>query len=118
MIPEAAPPRSLRDMELEVEAEGREWMRRRLEEKLQTEASRHGGVPPPRGRKVHHWRQEPMHLRSTFGVVALNVWHGKDPADGRWGCPIRQRWGLRAHRPLRPALEDKLALLRHGHRVV
>ena len=39
--------RSLRDMELEVEAEGREWMRRRLEEKLQAEANRHGGVFPP-----------------------------------------------------------------------
>ena len=39
--------RSLREMELEVEAEGREWMRRRLEEKLQAEANRHSGVFPP-----------------------------------------------------------------------
>jgi hypothetical protein len=39
--------RSLREMELEVEAEGREWMRRRLEEKLQAEVNRHGGVFPP-----------------------------------------------------------------------
>jgi hypothetical protein len=31
-----------------VEVEGREWMRRRLEEKLQAEANRHGGVFPPR----------------------------------------------------------------------
>ena len=38
---------SLRDMELAVEAEGREWMRRRLEEKMQAEANRHGGVFPP-----------------------------------------------------------------------
>jgi hypothetical protein len=38
--------RSLRELELEVEAEGREWMRRRLEEKLQTEVNRHGGVFP------------------------------------------------------------------------
>ncbi len=41
-------PRSLREMELEVEAEGREWMRRRLEEKLQAEATRQGGVFPPK----------------------------------------------------------------------
>jgi hypothetical protein len=34
-------------MELEVEAEGREWMRQRLEEKLQAEVNRHGGVFPP-----------------------------------------------------------------------
>jgi hypothetical protein len=47
MSSEADVPRSLRDLELEVEAEGREWMRRRLEEKLQAEAHRHGGVFPP-----------------------------------------------------------------------
>jgi hypothetical protein len=50
-----------------------------------------------------------MRLRTAFGPVALSVWHGKDPADGRWGCPIRQRWGLSAHQQLSPALEDKLA---------
>ena len=50
-----------------------------------------------------------MHLRTAFGEVALNVWHGKDPADGHWGCPLRERWGLSAHQQLSPALEDKLA---------
>ena len=40
-------PRTLREMELEVEAEGREWMRRRLAEKVQAEADRYGGVFPP-----------------------------------------------------------------------
>ena len=39
--------RSLREMEMEVLAEGREWMRQRLEQKLQAEATRHGGVFPP-----------------------------------------------------------------------
>jgi hypothetical protein len=38
---------SLREMEVEVEAEGREWMRKRLQEKMQEEAARHGGVFPP-----------------------------------------------------------------------
>jgi hypothetical protein len=47
MSSETDTPRSLREMEMEVEAEGREWMRRRLEEKLQAEANRHGGVFPP-----------------------------------------------------------------------
>lgn len=50
-----------------------------------------------------------MHLRTAFGLVALNVWRGQDPADGHWGCPIRERWGLSAHQQLSPALEDKLA---------
>ena len=47
MSSEAEAPRSLRDMELEVEIEGREWMRRRLEERLQAEANRRRGVFPP-----------------------------------------------------------------------
>jgi hypothetical protein len=44
-------PRSLREIEMEVLAEGREWTRRRLEEKLQQEADRHGGVFPPQRQK-------------------------------------------------------------------
>ncbi len=37
------------------------------------------------------------------------VWQGKDPRDGHWGCPIRERWGLAAHQQMTPALEEKLA---------
>ena len=50
-----------------------------------------------------------MHVRTAFGAVALAVWRGQNPADGRWGCPIRQWWGLSPHQQLSPALEDKLA---------
>lgn len=50
-----------------------------------------------------------MQMRTAFGLVALSVWHGKDPVEGGWGCPIRERWGLSAHQQLSPGLEDKLA---------
>jgi hypothetical protein len=40
-------PRSLREIEQEVEAEGREWTRQRLQDKLQQEADRYGRVFPP-----------------------------------------------------------------------
>lgn len=40
-------PRPLREIEEEVMVEGREWMRQRLQEKLQEEATRHGEVFPP-----------------------------------------------------------------------
>ena len=43
--------RTLREIELEVEAEGREWMRQRLEEKLQKEAERDGTFFPPQPQK-------------------------------------------------------------------
>lgn len=40
-------PQSLREIENEVMAEGREWTRQRLQQRLQEEANRHGGVFPP-----------------------------------------------------------------------
>lgn len=49
-----------------------------------------------------------MQLRTAFGRVVLQVWRGKNPATAKWGIPIRERWGLRPHQPLSPALEDKL----------
>jgi hypothetical protein len=51
MNSENQPARSLRDIEMEVLEEGREWTRRRLEQKLQEEANRHGGVFPPQRKK-------------------------------------------------------------------
>lgn len=43
--------RSLREIELEVLEEGREWMRRRLEQRLQEEVDRRGGIFPPQREK-------------------------------------------------------------------
>jgi hypothetical protein len=45
--PENKPRRSLREIETQVEAEMREFGRRRLEEELQKEAHLHGQVFPP-----------------------------------------------------------------------
>lgn len=50
-----------------------------------------------------------MHLRSVSGVVELRVWQGQDGKKGTWGCPIKERWEMRAHQQMSPALEEKLA---------
>jgi hypothetical protein len=47
MNTEQTRPRSLREIEMEVMAEGREWTRQRLQQRLQEEADRQGGVFPP-----------------------------------------------------------------------
>ena len=47
MSPEPDRPQSLREIELEVEAEGREWTRKRLQQRLQEEADRKGETFPP-----------------------------------------------------------------------
>ena len=46
MNTEPTRPRSLREIEMEVEAEGREWTRQRLQQRLQAEGDRHGGAFP------------------------------------------------------------------------
>ena len=50
-----------------------------------------------------------MTLRSVVGRVRVEVYHGQDPGDKHWGCPIRELWGLTAHQQMSPALEQKLA---------
>ena len=50
-----------------------------------------------------------MGLRTVVGRISLEVWHGKDAGDKHWGCPIRERWGLKPHQEMSPALEEKLA---------
>jgi hypothetical protein len=42
-------------------------------------------------------------------VVEIRTWHGQDPADGHWGCPLRERWGLAAYQQLSPGWEQQLA---------
>ena len=50
MNSEHQPPRSLREIEMAVEAEGCEWTRQRLQQELQKEADLQGGVFPPQRR--------------------------------------------------------------------
>ena len=85
----------MREIELEVEAKGREWRRQRLEEKLQREANRENAVFPLSQRKARHRRRNVLPLRTGVGMVKVVTWYGQDPATGRWGYPIRQTWGLR-----------------------
>ncbi len=48
-----------------------------------------------------------MQLRTGVGVIELQVLHGQDPGDQRWGCPIREQWGLSVHQQLSLALAGK-----------
>ena len=47
MKPEVSAPPSLRELELEAEAEAREFARTRLQQRLQELADKHGEVFPP-----------------------------------------------------------------------
>ena len=52
-------PRPLREIEMEVEAEGREWTRQRLQQRLQEEAQRHGEIFPPQRPTPHSQAHPP-----------------------------------------------------------
>ena len=95
--------------EIEVEAEGREWTRQRLRQRLQDEAGQHGEVSPLSGQRLVHRRPQPMQLHTSVGVIQLRVLHGQDPTGKHWGCPVREHWGLTRHQQFSLALADKLA---------
>jgi hypothetical protein len=59
MKTEAPQPRSLREIEMAVEIEGREWTRRRLQAELQKEADLQGGVFPPQRKSPRTSAQAP-----------------------------------------------------------
>lgn len=80
-------------IEAAVMAEGREWMRQRLEKELQQLADEPGEVFPHSGRRLIHRHAYDFHLDTAAGVVEICAWHGQDPADQHWGCPLRERWG-------------------------
>jgi len=64
---------------------------------------------PHSGGRIVHRRRRRMRVRTAPGLIELEVSHGQDAADGHWGCPIRERWGLSDHEQLSLALTDKLA---------
>ena len=66
--------RSLREIELEVLEEGREWTRRRQEHRHQQEADRQGGVFPPqrsKGPPSAKTGNEPAHRRRGGRVEGM-----------------------------------------------
>ena len=67
------------------------------------------GFFPQSQRRLRQARAQLMHLRTAVGVVELVVWYGLDPTTRRWGCPLRQQWGLTAHQQLSPGFQDRLA---------
>ena len=66
--------RSLKEIELAVEIEGREWTRKRLEAQLQREADQHDGIFPRSKRKAQHRRQQVLPLQTAVGLVKVTTW--------------------------------------------
>lgn len=99
---------ALREIEQAVLAEGREWTRRRLEEKLQQASAALETVCPASGRPLQETRWRDLQLHTVAGVVAVRVRHGYSAALGEWICPARAAWGLAAYQRVSPELEARV----------
>jgi hypothetical protein len=99
--------KALQAMEQIALAEGREWTRRRLSQRLQAAAEQ---IPlvNAQGEPLGKMRWRPLRLQTVVGVVELKVGHGYDPRRKRWVCPARQEWGLAAYQRVTPELQARL----------
>ena len=98
----------LRQMEQAVLAEGREWMRRRLEKQLQAASDALEAICPQTGQGLRETRWRDLQLTTVTGVVKLRVQHGYSVGLGQWVCPARAAWGLEAYQRVSPELEARL----------
>jgi hypothetical protein len=76
-FPENIPLKSLsviHRIEQETLAEGQEWTRLKLQERLQAEADKLGPVSPHSGLKLKRAQRIRMVVRTVCGPVELRVW--------------------------------------------
>lgn len=110
-FPENTPLKSLsviHRIEQETLAEGQEWTRLKLQERLQAEADTLGPVSPHSGLKLKRAQRIRMVVRTVCGPVELRVWYGYCKLSQQWACPARKNWNMAAYQQLSPELERRL----------
>jgi hypothetical protein len=95
-------------LEMDVLAEGREWTRQRLQERLQAEADAIGEVCPDSGLLLKDVRQRPITLHSCVGLVTVMAAYGFSKQTGRWLSPAREHWHLEPWQRITPELEQRV----------
>ena len=100
---------TLLSMEKEVLEEGREWTRRRLQERLQEAAGAILPVCEQSGLVLKRQQKMNFTLMTVSGTVSIEAIRGYSSATGSWHCPVREQWGLAKWARLSPELEQRLA---------
>jgi hypothetical protein len=98
----------LQELEQQVLEEGREWTRRRLQERLQKEIDEMGAVCLQSGLMLKKQRRRSIELRTVSGVVELKAWYGYSTAQECWIYPCRQAWNLEPYQRTTPELQSRL----------
>ena len=96
----------LRAIEQQRTAEGREWARKRLEEDIQRQAIQVAAICPKSGVALPKTRWRRMQLKTSVGVVNVQVQWGKSAALQQWVCPAKEQWGLQAYQRVSPELQE------------
>jgi hypothetical protein len=96
----------LREIERQRAAEGREWARQKLEQDIQTQARQVPALCPRSGAPLKKTRWRAMQLKTSVGVVNVQVQWGISPALQQWVCPAREQWGLAAYQKVSPELQE------------
>lgn len=96
-------------MEKEVLEEGREWARRRLQERLQEAADAIPPVCEQSGLLLKRQQKTSFTLMTVSGNVTIEAIRGYSSATESWHCPAREQWGLAKWARLSPEFEQRLA---------
>lgn len=98
----------LLEVEAQTLAEGREWTRQRLEERLQAQADQIGALCPQSGLVLKYVRMREFSLMTCVGTVKVRAAYGFSSAMQRWLSPAREQWGLSPYERVSPQLQQKL----------
>jgi hypothetical protein len=99
---------ALLDLEVGILAEGREWTRKRLEDRAQKQVNDWGVLCPKSGELLKFRKRQSLKLRTCAGTIVLKTWRGYATTLGRWINPARERWGLQPKQRLSPELQSRL----------
>jgi len=99
---------ALREAEQAILAEGREWTRLRLEQRMQQESEAIEALCPKTGWPLKDTRWRDMNLHTVSGIIHLRVRHGYSEALQQWVCPARIAWGLEERQRVSPELQARV----------
>ena len=98
----------LLEVEAQTLAEGREWTRQRLEERLQAQADQIEAVCPQSGLVLKYVRMREFSLMTCVGTVTVRAAYGFSSRMQRWLSPAREQWELTPYERVSPQLQERL----------
>ena len=98
----------LLEVEAQTLAEGREWTRQKLEERLQAQADQIEAVCPQSGLVLKYVRMREFSLMTCVGTVTVRAAYGFSSLTQRWLSPAREQWELAPYERVSPQLQERL----------